>query len=251
MKIRLDKYLSNIWFCSRKESSKLAKKWLIKVNGEIVKKSDTKISLNDKIQILWQEIQVKTDICILLHKPAGYVSSNTDEWNWPSYRKLLKNCPYVNMLNIAWRLDVDTEWLLVLLSNGKQIHQLISPKKWKEKIYYVELEKDLSKQDIEKLENWVKIQDNYITAWARVLKLENIEKEEIQKFWNFKKTTLNQIPSEPIKGKIAILLAIKEWKFHQIKNMALSINNKVLYLKRLKLDQYELEDLQAGEWKML
>jgi 16S rRNA U516 pseudouridylate synthase RsuA-like enzyme len=45
MKIRLDKYLSNIGFCSRKETAKLAKKGLIKVNNEIVKKSDIKISL--------------------------------------------------------------------------------------------------------------------------------------------------------------------------------------------------------------
>jgi 16S rRNA pseudouridine516 synthase len=110
MKIRLDKYLSNIGFCSRKETAKLAKKGLIKVNNEIVKKSDIKISLWDKIEVLWEEIIVKDKITVLLNKPSWYVSSDVDEGNYPSYKKLLENCIYKNMLNVAGRLDVDTEW---------------------------------------------------------------------------------------------------------------------------------------------
>ena len=246
MKIRLDKYISNLWFCSRKEASKIIKKWGIQVNDILIKKPETKIQTNDIITINNQNIKVLDEINIILHKPAWYVSSDIDENNYPSYKQLLKNCPYKWMIKIAWRLDVDTEWLLFLSSNWNKIHQLISPKKNKEKIYYVELEKDINDLDLKKLETWIKIDDDFITAPARSIKIDN-NIEEIRKFWDFKESTLKQIPNH----KYSILLAITEWKFHQVKKMINAVNNKVTYLKRLKIDKYELEDLKKWEWKII
>ena len=243
--MRLDKYFSNLKICSRKECSKLAKKWYIKVNWEIIKKADFNLKIWDIISFDNQEIKVLDDITILLHKPAWYISSDIDENNYPSYKKLLEDCPYKNLVKIAWRLDVDTEWLLVLSSNWSKIHQLISPKKWKEKIYYVELEKKIKDDEIKKLEEWIEFEE-YTTLAARVCKLD----KNIKDFWNFKESTLKQIPTLT-KWEDAILLAIKEWKFHQIKNMAKKIWNKVVYLKRLKLAEYELEDLKKWEWKII
>jgi len=249
--MRIDKYFSNLWISSRKETSKLAKKWFIKVNWETINKSDFKVKIGDKIEFMGENFDVVEDVTILLHKPAWYVSSDIDENNYPSYKKLLENCPYKNLVKIAGRLDVDTEWLLVLLSDGKKIHQLISPKKWKEKIYFVELEKEINTELFKKIETGIEIED-WTTLPARYIKIEiennqikNLDK--IKKFWDFKDSTLTQIPIK----ENSILLAIKEWKFHQIKKMMQTLNNKVTYLKRLKLDNFELENLKKWEWKMI
>ena len=247
MKVRLDKYLSNLGFGSRKEITKFIKQWFVKVNDELVKKSDLKIWTWDVICFLEEEIPVKDNITIAIHKPAWYVSSDVDEWGYTSYKALIVDCPYKNLLKVAWRLDVDTEWLIIASSDGALIHKLISPKQWKEKIYYVELEKDITDEEVKKLEEWVDIWD-YVTKPARVFLLPS-SRENIIQFWNFNEKTLSQIPSNLINWKKAILLAITEWKFHQIKRMAEAVWNKVVYLKRLKMWNYELEDLEKWKWK--
>ncbi len=247
MKVRLDKYLANLGLASRKEIWKLVKKGLIYVNGELALKSDIKLSEGDKIDFLWQEIPVIENMVVILNKPAWYISSDIDEAGYKSYKNLLKDCFFANKLKVAWRLDVDTEGLLVLSSDWKLIHNLISPKQEKKKIYYVEIEKELSSEDIDKLKNGIDIGD-YVTLPADVLLLPKKE-EEIINFWDFKKSTLSQIPEKTLKWNQAFLLSIVEWKFHQIKRMLEALNNKVVYLKRLKLADYELEDLEPWKWK--
>lgn len=220
MQERLDKYISNLWIASRSVTRKFVREGFAQVNDVNIFKPDFKVSEGDIINFNEEIIPVKKGITILLHKPAWYVSSDIDDGHHFSYKKLLKNCPYKDLVKIAWRLDVDTEWLLVLCSDGKKIHQIISPKKGKEKIYIADIEKKILEQDIKKLENPMEI-DNYTTLWAK-----------IERIWDKK-----------------IQISVKEWKFHQIKKMLESVNNKVLCLKRISVWKYKLWDLKKWEWK--
>ncbi|HCY20868.1 TPA: hypothetical protein DIC40_03300 [Patescibacteria group bacterium] len=79
------------------------------VNGTITTKSDTKITYGDVITFDGIEIDVLESVHVILYKPAGYISSDEDENKYLSYRHLLQDCPYVNMLHVAGRLDHDTE----------------------------------------------------------------------------------------------------------------------------------------------
>jgi len=249
--VRLDKYLANLGIISRRKVWKIISGRRIYVNWNIAKKSDLKLSWWDEIFVKWIDwknwkIKVIKDIVVLFNKPTWYVCSDVEEWSYPSYKKLLENCPYKNILKLAWRLDVDTEGLLVLSDNWNFIHKLISPKHWKEKVYYVEVEKNLSKKDIEKLENWVDIWD-YITLPAKVYR---VDLRDIKDLFN-DKSTLDQIPNKFKFWKDAIILIIKEWKYHQIKRMLKAVGNRVVYLKRLKLWDFELGSLKPWEWKIL
>ncbi len=118
------------------------------------------------------------------------------------------------------RLDKDTEGLLLFTNDGKLNHRLLSPKSHIDKAYYVELEKDISDDDIVKLEQGVDI-GNYITQPAKVEKISNNK----------------------------IYLTIKEGKFHQVKKMLEAINNRVCYLKRVSFGKLKLNDLALGEVK--
>ncbi len=220
--IRIDKYLANLWYWSRKDVIKLIKDWLVEINDNLVISPDYKIEWWDFLRIWDEEFEAKEFIYIALHKPADYLSSNKPEAKYPSYRELMDDCPYVNLLSPVGRLDVDTEWLLLLTNDWDFTHKLISPKKDIYKKYYVKIEKKLSHKDIEKLETWVKI-DDYITKEAI---LETISDDEIY-------------------------LSISEWKFHQIKKMLEAVDNKVIYLKRVSIWEYELWDLDLWEWKYL
>ena len=154
--MRIDKYLSNLGFWSRKEVLKTIKEKWVYINDTICKKWEEKINFLDNITINWKEIIYKKFVYVILNKPKNYVSSNKSEAHYQSYRELLIDCPYRNLLEIVGRLDVDTTWLLLLTNNWDLIHKMIHPKKDIFKTYYIESTHDISKQDLEKLENWIK-----------------------------------------------------------------------------------------------
>ena len=223
-KIRLDKYLWNLQIGSRKQIWELCKKWKILANWEI-SKSDQKIDFWDEIFLdFWdnpQILKVKEFVYILVNKPAWYVCSEVDEHIYKSYKKLLTDCIRAPSVKVAGRLDADTEGLIFCTNNGQLIHQITSPKKTLIKSYYVQVREILSEKNIQDLEAWVVLEDGYKTLPAKVDIL--WEKE--------------------------INLHINEWKFHQIKRMLWTIWNEVVFLKRYKIWNFELGDLELWSWK--
>ena len=220
---RLDKYLANLGLISRREATNACKSWNILVNGESVKKSDFKLFGGEMLTVFGQEIKVLEKVYAILYKSAGYISSDEDEFGYLSYKKQMLECPYVHLLHVAGRLDVDTEGLLLLSNDGQFIHQVISPKRDKEKEYEVWLQSPISLTDCEQLQNWVQLDDGYLTKPAKVQQLE--EKK--------------------------ILLTITEGKYHQVKRMLEAVGNKVIYLKRLRIWSRPLEGLEKGERKLI
>ncbi len=220
--IRLDKYLAMLGLVPRRQLKKVLKQGIILVNGIPAWSWDQKISLWDKIQIAGVgEFEVKKDVNLLFYKPKGYVSTDKDEINCPSYKQLLIDYPYVNLLHAAWRLDCDAHWILLLSSNGSFIHQVISPKSKVEKEYEVALAKPIDAEQVKKLEKGVELDDGYVTMPAKV---EVLEPQKIR-------------------------LVIHEGKYHQVKRMLEAVGNKVIDLKRTRIGQWELGDLKPGEWR--
>ncbi len=221
--VRLDKYLANLWLVSRRSADKIFKSTEILINGEKATKSDTKIQYGDVITFGGIEIDVLESVHVILYKPAWYISSDEDENKYLSYRNLLQDCPYVEMLHVAGRLDHDTEWLLIASTDGTFIHQVISPKLNKEKEYEVHLGRNISDKDLGELAKGVILDDGYKTLPAKVQKL------------------------EPKK----ILLTITEGKYHQVKRMLEAVDNQVVYLKRLRVGEWTLDGLEKWEWKYI
>ena len=220
---RLDRYLANLGLVSRRECNAVCKEWVIRVNGEVVKKSDFRLLWGGKIQVRDVEVEFFEEVYVILYKTAGYISSDEDEFGYPSYKNQMLDCPYVELLHVAWRLDVDTEGLLLLSSDGQFIHQVISPKREKEKEYEVWLDSVISDEDCNNLESWVVLDDGYLTKPAKVQKIKDKK----------------------------ILLTITEWKYHQVKRMLEAVGNKVVYLKRIRIGKWNLDGLKPGEWKMI
>ena len=219
--IRLDKYISNLGFLARSKVRPYMKRYEVLVNGVLATSSDQKISYGDVITFGGEEIEVREFITILIHKPAGYVSSDVPEAGYPSYRELLNGCPYVHMLHVAGRLDQDTEGLLLASNDGWLIHRVISPKKKFPKVYFVSLWKAISDTSIALLESGVELDGGDITLPAQI---ERIDEKTIR-------------------------LTLYEGKFHQVKRMMEAVDNKVVYLKRESIGDWTLDGLQKGQWK--
>jgi len=197
------------------------KRYEVLVNGVLATSSDQKISYGDAITFGGEEIEVREFVTVLIHKPAGYVSSDVSDAGYPSYRELLVGCSYVHMLHVAGRLDQDTEGLLLASNDGWLIHRIISPKKKFPKVYFVSLWKALSDVAIEHLEAGVTLDGGDVTLPAHI---EKIDEKTIR-------------------------LTLYEGKFHQVKRMMEAVDNHVVYLKRESIGEWTLDGLEKGEWR--
>lgn len=219
--MRLDKYISDMVTSSRKKAKKLINKKKVKVNGEIILDEGYKVSEhNDIIMIDEKQIIYQQFHYYILNKPKGLVTSTLDEN--PIVMSLIHEYPKYNLAPVG-RLDKDTEGLLLITDDGILSHLLTSPKHHVDKTYYVELLKDISISDIQKLEEDIILDDGYKTKEARV---------------------------KMISPK-TIELTIHEGKYHQVKRMLESVNNKVTYLKRISFGPLNLGNLELGTYREL
>jgi 16S rRNA pseudouridine516 synthase len=221
--MRLDKFLCNLKYGSRNDIKKMCKNNLIKVNGCLIKKPDCDIKPEtDIIEVDNEVVFYKESITLLINKPQGYICSNIDEL-YPSLLKLLDKKYSRFDFKFAARLDWDTEGLVIVSTNGDIVHRITSPKKEMYKTYYVKTEKLIVNENV--LLSPITLLDGnnneYITKGAKITKISDYE----------------------------LLIGIVEGKFHQVKRMLEYIDNKVVYLKRIKIGNLELpNDLETGKY---
>ena len=162
-------------------------------------------------------------VTILLNKPAWYVCSEIDEGWHKSYKHLLEDCIYAPMLKVAGRLDQDTTGLILITSDGKLNHRLTSPKSGKEKEYKVTCEKEISDTDLVQLEHGVELEPGLVTLPATAVRIDNF----------------------------SFYLTLVEWKYHQVKRMCEAVGNACVSLQRIRIADWEIDDLEEGKWKFI
>ncbi|MBE6142448.1 MAG: rRNA pseudouridine synthase [Erysipelotrichaceae bacterium] len=219
--MRLDKFLSNSGFGSRKDVKQLIKKKLVTVNDKIVTKSDLNINpLTDSIRYDNELIEYKEFHYFLLNKPKGYLSATEDN-KQNTVLDLLPEYSYLNLFPVG-RLDKDTTGTLLITDDGQLAHSLLSPKRHVDKIYIATLDKDIPPSIIKTFEEGI-ILDNELTLPA---KLEIISS-------NVGKVTLHQ------------------GKYHQVKRMFSSFGLEVIELDRIQFSFLTVNDLPLGKYREL
>ena len=225
--VRLQKFLSNSGVTSRRKAEELILNGEIKVNGKIVKELGTKIIPNkDKVTYNGRVIKEKKDnVYILLNKPIGYVTTLKDQFDRSSVLDLVK----VNERIVpVGRLDMYTSGALILTNDGDFVYKVTHPKHEIEKTYTVTLTKIVTKNEVQKLKEGIKI-DDYITKPAKV-KILKIDKE---------------------KNQSRLEITIHEGKNRQVRKMCEAIGKKVLSLHRSKIGNINVKSLKLGEWRYL
>ncbi len=231
-KIRLDKFLSHSGFGTRKEVKKFLKKGLVKVNEEIVKSPSIKINPEkDKVYFDEELIEYKENYYFMFNKPSGYITATYSE-DYPTVMDFFYDFPLIDKLFPVGRLDIDTEGLLILTTDGQFGHRLAHPKWEIEKEYLAVVKGDISEKNLKDYEK------NGI-----VLK-EGKEKYQTKPF------KINLLNSG--KDKSEILITVTEGKYHIVKRIMEEIGNPVLHLKRMRIGNLKLdENLETGEFREL
>lgn len=224
--MRLDKFLSNHGFGTRKEVKLLVKRGAVKINDILVKKADIKLVPDkDTVTVYDEAVTYEPFVYIMLNKPAGYISS-TKDYKDETVLELIDGFDHYDLHPVG-RLDKDTEGLLILTNDGQFSHDVLSPKKHVDKTYYARVEGYVTDETVALFKAGVTLDDGYKAMPADL-----------------------QIVSA---GDISeIELIIQEGKFHQVKRMFIAVGMTVIYLKRIQMGGLPLdESLKPGAYRKL
>lgn len=225
--MRLDKFLANEGFGTRKEVKKLIKNGLVFVNNQNnLKDSDHINPEEDEVVVDGMLIDYHKNIYLMLNKPEDCVCANTDNVNETVFDYLLEFAH--RPLFCVGRLDKDTTGLLLITDDGDFSHRITNPKKKINKVYHAYVDGHISELDIAYFNKGVIIDDDVKT----------------------KPAILKELSREGVNSWVEI--TIQEGKFHQVKKMLKAINLNTLHLNRVRVGNLDLiDDLALGDYKIL
>ena len=216
--MRLNKYISSLNIASRREADKLIKDGKVKVNGEIIINPAIQVGENDKI-ICDIEDYKNEKIYIKLNKPVGYVVSNNKKEGKPIYKLLDEK---LKKLYPVGRLDKDSKGLILFTNDGIFSRKIIGEESECEKEYYVKLEGNISDGALKKLEFGISLDGKKL-----------------------KPAIVKRV------SKNSFNIILKEGRNRQIRRMCEKIGFEVILLKRLRISNIYLNDLQEGKFEYL
>ena len=156
--IRLNKYLSNAGICSRREADVLIKTGVVTVNGEIITEMGHKVRPGDQVRYDGETINAETKRYVLLNKPKGFITTMDDPMGRKTVMGLVRKACKERVYPVG-RLDRDTTGLLLFTNDGDLAKKLTHPLFKARKIYEVELDKNVTSIDLNRLLSGVKLED--------------------------------------------------------------------------------------------
>jgi len=226
MQQRLQKILAKAGIASRRRAEELIKEGKVRVDGKVVTEMGTKVD-PDAQDIECDGIHVaarEKKIYILLHKPAGFLSTVHDPQGRPIVTDLL---PQVKeRVYPVGRLDLDTEGALLLSNDGELAQKILHPSHEVNKTYVAKVK---GKPNTKKL-----------AALSRGITLEG------RKTWP---ADIEVLQTKPQATTIKII--IHEGRKRQVRKMFDAVGHPVLQLKRTAYGQLELGDLRPGKYRFL
>jgi len=215
---RIDKILSEAGVASRKELRDMIRAGRVSVNGAVIRKAEEKF--DEQTAVICVDgvtVRKNTQILLMLHKPAGYVTS-TDDPKDPTVMELIPDEYRRLGVKPVGRLDKETEGLLLFTNDGDLAHKILSPRTEVWKTYLAHHEGMVSPEDIQSFKEGLTLRDGTVCMSAQ---LEPIEE-----------------------GKS--LIKVREGKYHQVRRMMAARQMPVTYLKRVSEGGLQLGDLPLG-----
>lgn len=220
--MRIDKFLSECKISSRSETAKAVRRGDVLLDGVPVKRTDTPVDPEKSVVTYCGEVvHYRRNTYVLLNKPSGYVSATEDKKDKTVLDLLPEQVTKFGVFPCG-RLDKNTLGLMLLTDNGPLAHALLSPRRHVEKVYRFECAHKPSESDLEALQSGVDI-GGYVTKPC-VVKMTGDTSGEI---------------------------TLSEGKYHQIKLMFEAVDNRILYLERIRFAFLTLDGMERGEWRYL
>lgn len=224
--MRLNRWLALSGVCSRRAADELIRSGEVRVNGEICTDLSRRVDpKKDRVSLHGEELKPPTEmVYLMLNKPRGVLVTRADEFQRDTIYSLLPQGAH--NLRYAGRLDKGSEGLLLMTNDGELINALTHPKYGVEKVYRVEINRVLTRRELNDLRRGVPIEGGQ-TRPAGVF-----------------------VKSHGENG-MTLKIVISEGRKRQIRQMLEAVGARVKRLKRLQFGTLQLKDLPEGRWRHL
>ena len=216
--MRLNAYLARAGVASRRKADELIKAGRVTVNGR-PGELNTFVAAADRVEVDGRPVAKQRLAYLLLHKPAGVVTTARDPGGRPTVVDLVPREPRVVPVG---RLDADTSGALLLTNDGELAHRLAHPRYEVDKVYVADVEGDPTDEAVQALAEGVELEDGR-TAPAQARRA----------------------------GPSKIELTLHEGRKHQVKHMCEAVGHPVRRLHRRAYAGLTLGSLRPGQWREL
>ena len=220
MATRINKFLSEVGYCSRRAADRLIEEGKVTINGKIPEMG-TKINRGDQVEVEGQRIERSTktkNIYLAFNKPVGIVCT-TDRR--VEFDNIIDYIRYPKRIFPVGRLDKLSEGLIFLTNDGDIVNKILRSKNNHEKEYIVGVNRPIDRDFIQRMSNGVEILDTLT-----------------------KNCFVKQLGGK--KFKIVLTQGLNR----QIRRMCESLGYKVRSLKRVRIMNIKL-DVPTGKYREL
>ena len=220
--MRLNAYLARAGVASRRRADELIGAGRVRVNGE-VGQLNTVVRSRDVVEVDGRSVELQPVRYVLLHKPAGVLTTARDPHGRPTVVDLVSVDARVVPVG---RLDADTTGALVLTNDGPLAHRLAHPRYGVPKVYEAVVEGSPRPEELRALREGVDLEEGRTApADVRVLGQEA--------------------------GATTLRLTLHEGRKHQVKRMCAAVGHPVTRLHRTSYAGLGLDGLDPGDWREL
>jgi len=216
--MRLNAYLARAGVASRRKADDLIKAGRVAVNGERGE-LNTFVERGDRVEVDGVAVAPQALAYVLLHKPAGVVTTAHDPQGRPTVVELVEHASRVVPVG---RLDADTTGALLLTNDGELAHRLAHPRYGVEKTYLADVEGVPPDDALRALANGIELEDGR-TSPARARRV----------------------------GRSRVELTVREGRKHQVKRMLEAVGHPVRQLHRSVYAGLDVSGLDPGNWREL
>jgi 23S rRNA pseudouridine2605 synthase len=216
--MRLNAWLARAGVASRRKADELIKAGRVTVNGA-PGQLNTFVQTDDDVRLDGEPLRKQRLAYVLLHKPAGIVTTARDPQGRPTVVDLVDHPSRVVPVG---RLDAETTGALLLTNDGALAHRLAHPRYEVDKVYEIETHDRLTDDQLERLRSGVVLDDGP-TAPAQARRL----------------------------GGNRVELTIHEGRNRQVRRMLETVGQRVRHLHRSRYGPLTLEGLEPRAWREL
>jgi 23S rRNA pseudouridine2605 synthase len=218
--VRLNRFLAAAGIGSRRQCDELIAAGRVTINGKICKDFSAQPGAGDHLKVDGKLVRAAPTLTIMLHKPAGFVSTRKDQHARNTIFDLLPR-KLSRLFNLG-RLDAQTEGLLLLTNDGELAQRLTHPRYEREKEYDVTLDRPWDPALAPKLLRGIFLDGRR----AKFVRLHSLS---------------------PIRLRVVLRQGINR----QIRRMFEAVGYRVKYLLRVRVGNLRLGDLPRGQWRVL
>ncbi|MES2650429.1 MAG: pseudouridine synthase [Bacteroidota bacterium] len=160
--IRLNRYIANSGICSRRKADELIEAGVVSVNNIPVTELGHKVDpYKDEVRYNGELLKREKKVYVLLNKPKDYITTTDDPQERKTVMQLVEKASRERIYPVG-RLDRNTTGLILMTNDGELADKLSHPKNGITKIYHVELSKNLSQGDFNKIQFGLELEDGLI-----------------------------------------------------------------------------------------